>query len=90
MFIEFKIIDKKNSKPISHLLDEIDKKIMKISSLESNNIRLATESKVNYELYEDLTFYRDVLIEKACDSGCIPYPMDKIISRIHHLLNQSC
>jgi len=90
LFLDFYILDKKKVKPLSVLLQEIDNKIIKISSVESNNIRLGMDNKVNYDLYEDLTFYKEVLIEKICDSGCIPYPIGKIISKIHQLLNQSC
>jgi hypothetical protein len=90
MFIDFLLIDKKDQRPLVTLLDKIEGKIADISNLESRNIKLGNNTPVNYELYEDLVFYREVLIESFCSSCCVPYPKDKLISKINSLLHKNC
>jgi hypothetical protein len=90
MFLDFLLIDKKDQKPLSDLLNKIDDKIVDLSTHESRNIRLGSSSKVDYNLYEHLVFYREVLIESFCGSSCVPYSKNQIISKINSLLYKSC
>lgn len=90
MFIDFLLIDKKDQKPLSDLLDKIENKISDISDQESRSIRFGSNSNVDYDLYESLVFYREVLIESFCGSSCVPYPKDQIVSKINSLLYKSC
>lgn len=88
MFLEFLLIDKKDYNPVSDLIIKIDKKIAEISSIESDNIRLGMNNNVNYDLFEDLEFYKGVLLDSFCGSACIPYRSNIIISKINSLLNK--
>jgi len=90
MFIDFTIVDKKDNE-FSDLLDKIDKKIAYISNLKLNNIRFGLTTSINYDLYEDLIDYKEILIGKMCGSPCLcDFDINKIKSRIKSLLNQTC
>lgn len=90
MFLDFLLIDKRDYKPLTTLLDKIDSKIADISNIESMNIKIGSRVNVNYDLYESLVFYKDVLIESFCGSSCVPYNKDIIVSKINSLLHKSC
>jgi len=90
VFLEFILHDKKDSKSLTDILEKIEKKIAVLSNRESLDIRLGSSGNVNYDLYEDLVFYRDVLIESFCGSSCVPYPKSKIVAQINSLLYKSC
>jgi hypothetical protein len=90
MFLDFLLIDKREHKPLTILFEKIDSKIADISNLESLNIRIGSKVNINYDLYEDLTFYKEVLLESFCGSSCVPYSKDKIIAKINSLLHKNC
>jgi hypothetical protein len=90
MFIDFVLIDKLDRKPLSETLDQIEEKIADISDIESRSIRLGNSASIDYNLYEKLVFYREVLIESFCGSSCVPYSKSQILSKINSLLYKNC
>lgn len=61
---------------------------MELAKIELNNIRLGSTKKVNYEIFEDLLDYREILeYSKQC-SDC--YKNIDVTSNINKLLNTIC
>lgn len=91
MQVEFILVDRKDKKDTEDLFSQIDKKIAYISTLKANNIRFGFTTSINYNLYEDLVYYREILSAKLCDSQCLcDIDLAKIISKIKSLINQTC
>lgn len=91
MIVNFILVDSKEKPKLSKLFQNIDGKIAYISDLSANKIRFGLTTDINYYLYEDLIYYKEILKAKMCGSSCLcEVPIEKIISKINSLINQTC
>jgi len=89
-FVQTSFSDKCDQ-PYINLLGVIDKRIAQISNYLLNNIRYGFDTKVDYETYENLTLYREILLDKIYCSDCLcDWSIDCIIAEIRKLTNQIC
>ena len=67
-------------------IDSIDAKIVGLAKCKSNNISFDTSSDANLDLYDDLTTYRKILLDKLLGCNCLDdQKLIKIVSRIKKL-----
>jgi len=72
---------------LNQLLKSIDKKIILIASVEFDNVRLALNKKIDYELYNDLCTYKEILLNKLLGCNCLEDQMlIRIVSKIKKLI----
>lgn len=90
LFIESNFKAKSNTLFLE-LLDRIDAKIYEIAKVQLNNVRFAFSNKVNYDTFEDLVVYRDILEGIIYCSTCLcDINTDSVHQRINKLLNTNC
>ena len=74
---------------ISLLIEKIERKILSIAKSYYNNVALAMENKINWNVYEDLSDYKLMLINRCsdCFSG---QDIEGIKYQLKKLLNTLC
>lgn len=71
---------------LNNTLDSIDEKIKTMAICKYNHIQLDAACDCNLDLYDDLTTYKKILIDKLLGCGCLnDQRLIKIISRIKRL-----
>lgn len=71
---------------INDTLDIIDKKIETLALCKLNNIMFNTSQDVDMDIYDDLTTYRKILLDKLLGCNCLEEQrLIEIISRIKRL-----
>jgi len=77
--------------PYSKILEDIDNKIYQYAGYLLDNIRYGFNTNVNFDAYEDLTIYREILTAKLyCDYCLCDISIDQIIAKIKNLTNSIC
>lgn len=88
------INNNQNSDSINCLLEDIDKKILSISTIQYTNDIYSLKQIVDLDLYDDLCEFREILIDKMMGCNClVDGPGNEtflifIMSKIKNLLNQ--
>lgn len=73
------------------LLDKLDSKIYDISKKAFDNRRFNLGLNINYELYEDLYDYRNILNRRYRGCNCIEgVPLEELSYKINQLSNINC
>lgn len=71
---------------LNKTLDSIDAKIVALARCKSNNIIFDTTYDADLDLYDDLTTYRTILLNKLLGCNCLDNQrLIKIVSRIKKL-----
>lgn len=63
--------DYSSNDKLNNLLDAIDTKIVYLARCKSANIQYDTMYEPNMDLYDDLTTYRKILLDKLLGCNCI-------------------
>jgi hypothetical protein len=72
---------------LNKLLDHIDNKILGLAQCKYNNITLRLIYDANLDLYDDLTTYKKILLNKLLGCNCLDdQRLIKIVSKIKKLL----
>lgn len=90
MFINTSV-DKSCVSPICDLFSDIDEKLATLGVNQLNNIRFGFNTSINYDNYEDLVVYRDILsgVVNNADWLC-DVNVNLVISKIRKLTNSLC
>ena len=74
-----------------NLFDVIDKKIYKYGQYMINNAMFGFSTHINYDKFEDLIAYREILMNKLnCDSCFRDIHIEDIVAKIRQLTNSIC
>lgn len=72
---------------LNDLLDRVDRRIVDIAIVELNNVRFGFAQVVNYEQYEDLLIYKEILMDKLLGCNCLDDQfLIKIVSKLKKLI----
>ena len=72
---------------LNKLLDHIDNKILGLAQCKYNNITLRLIYDADLDLYDDLTTYKKILLDKLLGCNCLDdQRLIKIVSKIKKLL----
>lgn len=73
------------------LINQLNKALYKIAITKLNNIRFGFKTPVNYEKYEDILVYRDILNDVMyCATGLCDINVNLLVSKVKKLINQPC
>jgi hypothetical protein len=84
-------VEKSCKTPLCDLFEVIDKKIAQYGLEQLNNIRFGFNTNINYDAYEDIIVYKDILrsVVNNADWMC-DVNVNQVISKIRKLTNSLC
>lgn len=89
LFIQSELSDKTES--YKSLISELDYQVYKIAKTKLDNIRFGFNNKVNYNKYNDIIVYREILSDiMFCASGMCDVNTEMVISKVKKLINSPC
>lgn len=78
--------DYSTNESLNDTLDSIDKKIIGLAKCKSNHLTFNLVSDADMDLYDNLTMYKRILLDKLLGCHCLTHQkLIKIVSRIKKL-----
>lgn len=79
------------SETYQSLINQLNTQLYKIAVIKLNNIRFGFDTPVNYDKYEDILVYRDILNDiMYCATGLCNINTNLVISKVKSLINKPC
>lgn len=72
---------------LNSLLDSVDRRIAEIAIVQLNNTRFGFRQEVNFDQYDDLLIYKEILMDKLMGCNCLDDQfLIKIVSKLKKLI----